>query len=278
MCIRDRPRGAPHRLRRVVHQDVQRAARRHRIRQAHHLRRIPQIDADHVQPVDPVRAVRHRGEPPHRVVREPGRDRQVGAVPQQPQRDVHADLGAPAGEQRPPAGQIGPRIPPRVVQRGTVRAELVVERVHHGVALLAHVTPARLLQHTRGGPDGRALQRNPGGLVVDPPRRPGRGRLGHRPIIVQHGLPPVLTPLNLRGLEQPGRRAPQRHRIRMLHRQTLRLGQNSEADRQAIRVHAHGRVTAGHPLLLPHQPHYRWHCITRAPIDCKITFLFPVRR
>ena len=33
-----------------------------------------------------------------------------GAVAQQPQRDVHADLRAPAGEQRAPPGQVGARV------------------------------------------------------------------------------------------------------------------------------------------------------------------------
>ena len=55
------------------------------------------------------------GEAAHRVVREAGGDRRVGAVAQQPQRDVHADLRAPAGEQRAPAGEVGAGVAPRVV-------------------------------------------------------------------------------------------------------------------------------------------------------------------
>jgi hypothetical protein len=43
---------------------------------------------------------RELGEPAHGIAREAGRDRGVRAVAQQTQRDVHADLGAPPGEQR----------------------------------------------------------------------------------------------------------------------------------------------------------------------------------
>ncbi len=96
-----RPGGAAHRLRSVVDQDVEGPLRRNGIGQRDHLRGIAQVDADHPQAVDPVGAVLHGLETPDGVVREPGGDRQVGAVAQQPQRDVHADLGAASGEQGP---------------------------------------------------------------------------------------------------------------------------------------------------------------------------------
>ena len=122
-------RGAPYRLRRVVDQDVQRAVLGHGVGERDHLGRVAQVDADDPQPVQPVGAVRHGGEAADRVGREPGGDGGVRAVPEQPQRDVHADLGAAAGQQRPPAGEVGAGVAAGAVDRGAVRAQLVVERV-----------------------------------------------------------------------------------------------------------------------------------------------------
>src|SRR6478735_1929417 len=81
----------------------------------------------------------HRGEAARGVAREPGGDRGGRTVPQQAQRDVHADLGAAAGEQRALAGQVGAGVPLGVVQRRARRAQLVVERVDGDVRLLADV-------------------------------------------------------------------------------------------------------------------------------------------
>ena len=72
--------------------------------------------------------------------RKPRRDRRLGAVAQQPQRDVHADLRPPAGQQRPPAAQVGAGLASLPVQRCARRAELVVEGVDLHVARLADVT------------------------------------------------------------------------------------------------------------------------------------------
>ena len=144
-----------HRLRRVVDQDVQRPCGGDRVGQRDHLGRIAQVDADHAQPVQPVGAVRHGGEPAHGVVREAGGDRGVGAVAQQPQRDVHADLGPSAGEQRAAPGQVGARVALGPVERGARRAELVVERVDHGVAVLADVAGPRPQQRARRSPRSR---------------------------------------------------------------------------------------------------------------------------
>ena len=181
---------AAHRLRGVVDQDVQRALLGDRVGQRHHLRRVAQVDADDPQPVQPVGAVRHRGEPADRVVREPGGDGGVRAVAQQPQRDVHADLGPAAGEQRAPAGQVGAGVALGVADRRAVGAELVVERVHLGVALLADVAGPRpdqgagdgagrgrhqreaLRSRRRSGPARRS--RSP----RSPPRRPSIRRAG----------------------------------------------------------------------------------------------------
>ena len=137
-----------HGLRRVVDQDVERAGRDHRVGQRVDLGRVAQVDADDAQPVQPVGAVVHGGEPAHRVVREPGGDRRVRAVAQQAQRDVHADLRPSAGEQRPAAGEVGAGVAPLVALLRAGRAELVIERVDVLVEVLADVAVA--------GPDQRA--------------------------------------------------------------------------------------------------------------------------
>lgn len=95
-----RVRGPAHGLRRVVDQDVQRALGRDRVGERDDLRGVTQIDADDLQPVDPLVAVRHRLEAADRVVGEASGDGGVRTVAQQPQRDVHADLRAAAGEER----------------------------------------------------------------------------------------------------------------------------------------------------------------------------------
>lgn len=92
------------------------------IGQGDHLGRVAQIYSDDAQPVQPVGAVVHRGETPDRVVGEARGDGRVRAVAQQPERDVHADLGAAAGEQRPPPAQIGTSVPLGVAARRAIRA------------------------------------------------------------------------------------------------------------------------------------------------------------
>ena len=160
-------RSPAHRLRGVVDQDVQRALRGHGVRERDDLSGVPQVDAHDAQPVQPVGTVGHRGEAAHGVVREAGGDGRVGAVAEQSQRDVHADLGAAAGEQGAPAGEVGAGVALGAVERGAVRTELVVEGVDHGVVVLAHVAGARPEQRARGGPDRSGHQRQACGLVVD---------------------------------------------------------------------------------------------------------------
>ena len=143
---------ASHRLGRVVDQDVQRALRGDRVRQRDDLGRVPQVDADHLEPVQPVGAVGHRGEATHGVVGEAGGDRGVRAVAQQPQRDVHADLGAAAGEQGRAAAEVGAGVALGPVEGGAVGAELVVERIDLGVVVLAHVAGPRADQGACAGP------------------------------------------------------------------------------------------------------------------------------
>ena len=100
-------RRAAHRLGGVVDEDVERALRGDGVGERDDLGGVAQVDADDAQPVDPVGAVLHRLEAADRVVGEARGDRRVGAVAQQPQRDVHADLRAAAGEQRAAAGEVG---------------------------------------------------------------------------------------------------------------------------------------------------------------------------
>ena len=109
--------GAAHRLRGVVDQDVKRPSAADRVGQRDHLRgsrrSIPTIRSRCSHSALSGIAVKRRDA----SLGEAGGDGGVGAVAQQPQRDVHADLGPAAGEQRPPAGQVGPGVPARPVPR-----------------------------------------------------------------------------------------------------------------------------------------------------------------
>ena len=176
---------APDGLRGVVDQDVQRPSRADRVGERHDLRGVAQVDADDVQTIEPLAAVRHRREAPDRVVGKARRDRRLGAVAQQPQGDVHADLRPPAGQQRATAAQVGARLASLMVQRGARRAELVVERVDLHEARLADVTRARLLQGARRGPTRARDERQTPRLVVDPSGRARRRRRGHRAVVRQ---------------------------------------------------------------------------------------------
>ena len=49
--------GAPHRLRRVVDEDVERAVGRDGVGESDHLGRVAQVDADDLEAMDPVRRV-----------------------------------------------------------------------------------------------------------------------------------------------------------------------------------------------------------------------------
>ena len=123
--------------------------------------------------------VGQRGEAAHRIAGKAGRDRRVGAIPQQSQRDVHADLGATAGEQRALAAEVGAGVALGVAHGRAVRAELVVEGVDDRVRLLADVAGARLDERA-GGRCGRARRdRDAAGLVVDAVGGAGRGGRDH---------------------------------------------------------------------------------------------------
>src|SRR5699024_3419691 len=112
------------------------------------------------------------------VVGEARRDRQLRTVPQEAQRDVHADLRAAAREEGATPREVGACVPLGAVLRGAARAELVVEDVDVLVRLLAHVAALRL-----GEPSGEGAGRGAGtdvdalGLVVDARRGARRRRL-----------------------------------------------------------------------------------------------------
>ena len=171
-------RSASHRLGGVVDQDVQRALCGHGVRERDDLSGVAQVDAHDAQPVQPVGTIGHRGEAAHGVVRKAGGDGRVGTVAEQSQRDVHADLGAATGEQGASTGEVGAGVALGVVESGALRAELVVEGVDHGVAVLAHVAGARPEQRARGGPNSSGHQGQARSLVVDATGRTSGGGCG----------------------------------------------------------------------------------------------------
>ncbi len=79
-------------------------------------------DAQTVQPVGRVGQSREAADG---VARESGGNRGVRPVTEQPQRDVHADLGATTREQGALAGEVGTGVALAVTEAGAVRAELV---------------------------------------------------------------------------------------------------------------------------------------------------------
>ena len=231
--------------------------------------RVAQVDADDVQSVQPVGAVRHRGEAADGVVREPGGDRRVRAVAQQPQRDVHPDLGAAPGQQRTPAGEVGARVAAGAVGRGAVRAQLVVERVDPGEAGLADVAGPRPDQSACRRTCGGRGERDSLGLVVDATRGAGRGGVDHGGVGGEHLGSPVRAPAPLHALEDVGGRSANRDGVRVLRRQVGDRAEHPQAGRQVGRVDprtaevawlrgrgraapgrvdGHGRVLRGSPL------------------------------
>jgi hypothetical protein len=162
----------------------------------------------------------------------------VRAVAQQAQGDVHADLRAPAGEQRAPARQVGARVAALVVARGTRRTELVVEGVDLAVALLADVARARLDERARAIPVRRRLQGQPLRLVVDAPRR-ARRRGGRDRLVVREDRCALLSaPLLLDALVEPRRRALHRDGVGMPAGKLLRVGEDAQRDVEAFGVDA----------------------------------------
>ena len=135
----------PHGLAGVVDDEVEPVARRQQVR-AERLdaRRVAQVEPEDLEPVAPVLEVRLARVPRRRVAREARRHDQLRARAQQLDPGLVADLHAPAGEQRDAAAQVGRLRPLREVEVAAVRAELVVERMHARVELLADVAVLRL--------------------------------------------------------------------------------------------------------------------------------------
>ena len=167
--------GATHGLRCVVDENVERTLSRDRIGERDHLGRVTQIDTDDAQAVQPILGVVHCREAANGIARKPGGDGGMGAVAQQPQGDIHADFGTAAGEQCALAGEVGASVTLGVTGEGAARAELVVERVDHGVLLLADIAGARNEQLTGGRRAGTQGKLGTPGLVVDAGGRAGGG-------------------------------------------------------------------------------------------------------
>ena len=159
--------GASDGLRGVVDEDVERTLCGNGIRECNNLGGVAEVDADDAQTVNPVVAVFHRFESADRVVGESRRDGQMCAVTQQAQRDVHADLRAAAGQKCASAGEISAGITFAAAGGSAIGAQLVVEGVDCGVALLADVARSRLDERAGGSARGVRLDRNARGLVVD---------------------------------------------------------------------------------------------------------------
>ena len=151
----------------VVDQDVERTLCGNGIRECNNLGGVAEVDADDAQTVNPVVAVFHRLESADRVVGESRRDGQMCTVTQQAQRDVHTDFRAAAGQKCASAGEISAGITFAAAGGSAFGAQLVVEGVDCGVALLADVARPRLDERAGGSAGGVRLDRNACGLVVD---------------------------------------------------------------------------------------------------------------
>ncbi len=96
------------------------------------------------QPVFPGREVRFVGVPEGGVGGEASCDEDVGAVSEQLQGDLIADLQPPAGDDRSPSGQVCPLVALLLVEPGAGWAELVIVGVNLSVTALADVAAAGL--------------------------------------------------------------------------------------------------------------------------------------
>ncbi len=258
-----------HGLRRVVDQDVQGPGLGDPLGQGHGLRRVAQVDADDLQPVHPVRRVVHGLEPADGVLGEARGDGRVGAVTQQPQRDVHADLGTAAGEQRALAGQVGSGVALGAVQAGAVRTELVVEVVDLDVAGLACVAGAGALEYARDPARlGDRRRQDALGLVVDALGGTGRGGLGDRLVVGGLGGPALLAAALLDRAVDAGRGPAHRDGVGVVDLQRVEFLEHAEADGQALGVDA-GAVldlVHGRRAVLCHRHRAAASLVTRAAL------------
>ncbi len=156
------------------------------MRERLHARRVAQVESEDLQPVAPIREVGLGGIAGRRVAGEAGGDDQRRPGAEQLDPGLVADLDAAAGEERHPAAEVGGLAPLGEVEVTARLAELVVEVVHHRVALLAHVAvPLGSLlaerrvvdivlrevagrEHIRGGEHRLAAHRSDAGLLQHP--------------------------------------------------------------------------------------------------------------
>ncbi len=227
--------GAAHGLRGVVDEDVERPLGGDVVRERHDLGGVAEVDADDAEPVDPVRGVGEAREPAHRIPREARGDRGVGAVAQQPQRDVHADLRAAAGEQGALAGEVGAGVALGVAQRRAGRAELVVERVDGRVRLLADVAGARL-DELAGGRLRLGGERDAASLVIDAIGRAGRGGGHDRAVGLGDGGAELGAAHLLHRLEELGRSLAHGDEIRVILVELVELAEHAQRRLEIVGV------------------------------------------
>src|SRR6185436_20090293 len=107
-------------------------------------RRVPQVEAEDLEPVLPVLEVRLPRVSRRRVAREAGRHDQVRTGAEELDPGLVADLHPSARQQRDAAAQVGGLRALAEVEVAALRAELVVERVQLAVLALADVAVVRL--------------------------------------------------------------------------------------------------------------------------------------
>ncbi len=130
-----------------------------------------------------------------------------------------------------------------MTERRALGAQLVVERIHLGVVLLADVAGTRFQQGARDRSLARGRERDPSGLVVD---TVGSARCRRRHDVAV-GLGDELAfrepPLFLDRLEHPGGRPSHRDEVRMLVIEFVQRAQHLESDPELLGVDAaRGRV------------------------------------
>ena len=240
-----RARGATHGLRCIVDQDVERALSRDGLGEADDLCGVAEVDSDDAQAVQPVCRIGQAREAANGIPRKAGRDGGVGAIPQQSQRDIHADLGATAGEQGALATEIGARVSLSVIERRATRAELVIERVDSGVRLLADITGARFDEFACRR--RRCARRNgdAASFVIDAVCCTGGGRCDDVTVGVSDCGPFLETALLLHRFEHRCRRAAYCHKVGVLFIHAYHLAQHLQRNVELCRVKAARGVVGG---------------------------------
>ena len=124
----------------VVDDEVEPVARRHQlVAERLDARRVPEVEAEDLEPVAPLGEVGLARVAGGGVAGEAGGDDETRAGPQQLEPGLVADLDPPAREQRHRAAQVGGLGALGEVELGARRAELVVEVMQRGEVRLADV-------------------------------------------------------------------------------------------------------------------------------------------